>query len=333
MKNRPKVQHYVTASYLHKFTTGAGRKAMLYVYERNKSNPFRQKPEQAARATNCYSVKREDGTWDDSIENLLGDVESTAVPLIERLSAHDFSPSWNDRVSIAIFIAFQEFRVPWARAQMETLYRGLIDKTLKFTTRVPGGIERDLETMKKRGVATEDIHPQVIREIIEKGKYKINISPGVSLKMMLEQVETVSRFYSQMMWKVLRSTADRPFVTSDNPVVKFVPTNDGFRGVGLVNPNIEIRFPLTKTGCLVISHDHDRVHRIGELRQAGKTSEADSLRDLLPKLTFVTVDKQTVEHINLMAISYAAKHVYSPMRLNYISHWLTGEPEGLRIVV
>jgi hypothetical protein len=111
MKNRPKVQHYVTASYLRRFSTGAGRKALLYVYERSKNDPFRQKPEQAARATNYYSVKRKDGAWDDSIENLLSDVESTALPLIEKLSAQDFVPSWNDRISIAIFIAFQEFRV------------------------------------------------------------------------------------------------------------------------------------------------------------------------------------------------------------------------------
>lgn len=333
MENRPKVQHYVTASYLRKFATGAGRKAMLYVYERDKSEPFRQKPEQTARATNYYSIKKGNGTWDDSIENLLGDVESTAVPLVDKLSSSEFSPSWNDRINIAIFIAFQEFRVPWARAQMDALYRGIIDRTMRFATQVPGAVEHDLYEMEQRGIDTKGVTAAAIREFVKTGKYKINVAPGVSLKMMLHQVETLSRFYSQMMWTVVKPQSDRLFLTSDNPVAKFDPTNNGFRGIGLVNPNVQIRFPLTKTACLAINHDHERVRRIGMLRQAGKTSDADALRDLLPKVIYADINNQAVERINRMTISYAARYVYSPMRLDYIPHWLSGEPEGLRILV
>lgn len=334
MKTRPKGQHYVTAAYLRKFATGSGRRAMLYVYERDRDEPYRQKPERAARVTNYYSIRKEDGSWDDSIEDLLGQVESTAVPLIERLAIADFEPSWNDRINISTFIGFQEFRVPWTRQQMENLYKGLISHMMRFTAAVPGQMEADLERMKAKGIDVKDVTADQLREMIKGGRYEIEVNPAASLMPMLEQVPEVSQIYAQMMWTVLCSREGSLFVTSDNPVVKFDPTyREGFYGIGIMNRYIEIRFPLTRTACLVMTHDHERLQDILELEDAGETVKAGAVRNSLPRTKFVRVGEETAFFINSLTIMHAKTNVYSPTRLDYAPQILKGEPGGIRIHV
>jgi hypothetical protein len=80
---RPVRHHFVTRAYLGGFADGRGQ---LHIYERGKEKPFILTPEKAAWQRNYYTIKRADGTFDDTIECFLNDeVESPAIAVVRKL--------------------------------------------------------------------------------------------------------------------------------------------------------------------------------------------------------------------------------------------------------
>ena len=258
---------------------GAGRHALLYVYERGRAEPFRQKPQQAARETDYYSFHNADGLPDNSIEHLLGIVESDAVPVIRKISSGDTQLTWDERNKLALFIGFQEFRVPWMRRQMEGLYGKLVDFVVRGHVKVPGLLERDMERLIDEGHNLEGVSPQSLREFIERNEYAINVSPQASLTTLVQMAPVVSAYYREMEWTVIKCPDSSVFITSDNPVVKFAPESSQLvYGLGIMNPAIQIWFPLSKTASLVIRHDKDRIQKYDDLVQRGDAAKAAELR-------------------------------------------------------
>ncbi len=333
-KKRTKGQHSVPQSYLRSFATGAGRKAMVYVYERNKPEPFKQKPNQAARETNYYSFRRSDGTWDDGVESLLQMVEGKAVPVLKRMAVDDVHVDWEGRNWVALFIAFQELRVSWTRKNFENVYVQLIRRLTELRASVPGQLERDLETLEREGNSMEGVTPDSLREFLRRGEYRLRISPVFSLATMLEMAPLLFSFYFEMKWTILRAPEGSFFVTSDNPVVKFDPEHrGGFNGIALISPTIEIRVPISKSSCLLITHDCKRQETWHELMKAGKEAEAKELRQAIPPTEYVQVDQHVVDTVNKLTVAYAARFVYSAIKDSGIPPMMTGEPQGVRFEV
>lgn len=331
MKKRPKVQHYVTSSYLKGFTTGAGRRAMLYVHERNRVKPFRQKPKKAARQSNYYSFMKPDGTVEDGVEQLLGLVESEAIPILRKIASNNVQLNWDDRERLALFIAFQELRVPWARQNLEQVYASLVDHVGKFRANIPGLLERDLQELEDRGDSINGVTADSIREFLQKGEYQVEVDSAVSLLTMLQMAPFLHAIYSEMKWVVVRITGNAFFHTSDNPVIKLDPDHrGGFYGIGLASPTIEIRFPLDKNACLVIMQDAARQEKWHELMTSGKTTEASQLRSTIPNIEYQRVNSAAVDVMNSVTIEYATRFVYSMRRDPLISKLLHGEAKALK---
>src|SRR5215471_16176141 len=105
---RPVQHHFVTRAYLEGFTDGNGH---LHIYERGREKPFALVPEKAARQKNYYTVKRQDGKLDDTVEQFLSEeVESPAMKVVRKLADSEAQPSWEERTALARWISFQEMR-------------------------------------------------------------------------------------------------------------------------------------------------------------------------------------------------------------------------------
>jgi hypothetical protein len=75
-----------------------------------------ESPEDLACQRNYYALKKEDGTWDDSIEELIGStVEAPGLPVIQKLASGKTRLTWQERDRVSLLIAFQEMRTPSAR--------------------------------------------------------------------------------------------------------------------------------------------------------------------------------------------------------------------------
>ena len=240
----PKAQHYVTQSYLRGFATGAGKKARLYVYERGRTEPFQQHPERVARQNYYYSFADENGELNHSVEEFLGKIESSAMPVLTRIAAEDFQPTWEERGWLAGFVAMQELRVPWAREGIDEMASQVIKHMTRFIVSTPGKVEQTLERMKADGKKVGPNLAEEIREMVEKDQYDLDIDPRYSLGLMLQMLPEVTQRYMEMKWLIARTTEDRPFITGDNPVVRINPkyTGNFYDHHGINHKNIEIRF-------------------------------------------------------------------------------------------
>lgn len=326
MTNRPKSQHFLAQSYLRGFATGSGRKTILYAYERKKTTPLRQHPSKVARQANYYSVRKPDGSIDDSVEHFLSRVEAEAIPVLRSLASQTMQPGWAERERLAFFIALQELRVPWVRENHQQMYGQMMDWLTKAHARVPGLMERYLKEMEEKGQDLKGVTADSLREFLDRGEYTLTVDPLFSLQIMIKFAPMLYGYYREMKWTVLRAGESHPFVTCDNPVVKIDPTAQG--PIAFMNPHLEIRFPLSRTACLLITHDRDREDRWHALMEAGRQSEAKELRETVPITDFFKVGGNVIEAINTVTIRYAARWVYSPAKNPEIAEMLQRECEA-----
>jgi hypothetical protein len=287
---------------------------------------------QAARQTNYYSFKRPDGVLDDSVESFLARVETDAVPLLRRLASERVQLDWHDRGCVALFIALQELRVPWTRRAFEELYAHLVNQMVRLRADVPGLLERDFEELRESGEGGSSVHAAALREFLKRGEYTVRADPKVSLLTMLQGAPVIHGFLIEMKWTVLCTSVDAPFVTSDNPVVKFDPAYEGgLRGIGLYSPTFRVHFPLTKRAMLVMTHDHAREERWHELVRAGMQAEAKALRETLPVIDYADVQPAEVNTMNRRTLLCTERFAFAPGGNTGIVDLLRGESQAVTI--
>jgi hypothetical protein len=305
----------------------------VYVYERGRDDPYRQHPKKVARQTNYYSFRQPDGTLNDSAEDLLGRVESDALPVLRSLAGGRFQNTWAERERLGLFIALQELRVPWTRKNFENMYGALVDHFAKFRARIPGLLEQDLRELEAEGEALQGVTADNLRAFLDRGKYTINVDPAVSLQSMIQLAPMIGAIYQEMEWRVFRAT-EVAFVTSDNPVAKLNPAAPGFMGnLGLFHPTIEVRFPLSSTSYLVMTHDREREDAWHQLMEAGKKAEASNLRTTVPKLGVLGASRRVVDLLNTLTIAYAVRFVYSSERNTRFTSMLRSQTLAPRLHV
>jgi hypothetical protein len=325
--SRPKAHHFVTQSYLRQFSVGAGKQARINVYERGKMAPWTQHPNKVARRTNYYSVERPDGSYDDSIEEILADIEASAIPVITRLTLQQTQPSVEDRQILGLFIAFQEFRVPGMRRMIEEGYLKMMLKLMDVAAETPGYLERIVEKHPEpKGLSAGEF-----RESIRNGfqGYRLSVDPSQSLAAMVNIAPTVARWYARMRWVILRMPDGVSLYTSDNPVLKRTtnPDKSTFYGnaLGLSNRFIEIWFPISKTTLLSIGHDVEKVQEHDRLLKTGRPEEAATVKQSIrPETYFGAVPIDVATQVNQMIAANCHQYLYSPTRSEEIVNCLRG---------
>ncbi len=327
----PKAQHYVTQSYLRGFATGAGKRARVYVYERGRPEPFQQHPEKVARQNYYYSFADEKGELDHSVEEFLGKIESSAMPVLNRIVLQDFQPSWEERGWLAGLVALQELRVPWAREGIDEMASQMIKHMARFIVSTPGKVEQAVEEMRAEGKEVGPQLPGDIREMVEKDQYDLKIDPRYSLGLILEMLPEITQRYIEMKWLIARTGEGRPFITADNPVVRINPKYSGnfYDHHGIDHKNVEIRFPLNRVTALIIMQDMERLEQWTELMEAGQKEEATKLRDSVPVTSFIHASARLVEAINVPTARYAKRFVYAYAKDDQIPEMMGKGPGGL----
>ena len=148
---------------------------------------------------------------------------------------------------------------------------------------------------------------------------------------MVSTSQAIGNVYTQMVWAVLRSKG-KEFLTSDTPVVRRNRAfKGGFYGGGLMSSGAQVWFPLSKSACLVIRHDVEKMKKFDELLEAGKAKEAETLRDELPPIRGHEVQDALVDAVNLQTILNADRFVYSPYESADVPKLFKGESQNIRI--
>jgi hypothetical protein len=91
-------------------------------------------------------------------------------------------------------------------------------------------------------------------------------------------------------------------------------------------------FPLSKSACIVLTHDKEGQNKYFELLSKGRRKEAEAGRRLLPPIRERDARQPLVDGINHQTITNADRFVFSPFESADIVTKLQGECQNMRIV-
>jgi len=242
---KKKRHHYIPQFYLESFTDPRNE-PYIWVYEKRNPNVRKAKAVNIAFEKHYYSYTLQSGEKDtETLENALADLENRAAPILQKIKNEE-TLSEQEKEVLSYFIAYSMTRVPNYRKNIEKIGEKIIKKSMiilasdreRFKSTIKG---YEKKTGKKTKVPIEDFIKAIMSKEID-----VKTSPEFSLGMMGIAKELAPIFY-RMRWAFLRATDEYRYVTSDNPLYFFDPTNSqkSFNGVGLLNENIEVCFPIS----------------------------------------------------------------------------------------
>jgi hypothetical protein len=289
-----KRQHFVPRAYLAPFVdkkTPFGFEPYLFIYSRQATGPFAQAPKKTAVRSYYYSFDV-DGERDQGVEDMLGRVESAAIPVMRKLNggADPQSLSEEERGSLALLLAYMEVRVPRFRNMVETFTSEVMRDVAMLAASHPEYFERTMREASAAKGLNPPANVEDIRKWVLEGEYELSVNPIVSLRAFLEVAPQIAEMIFSYQWRVLRAPDGFTFFTSDSPVTRISTMKQpSWMGVGWQTPWMEATVPLSPDACLLIS-----LHR-------PEGSEK--------------VDRTTLCEINWRTAAHADEEVYSDRML------------------
>lgn len=243
-------QHTVPKFYLKQFVPD-GEDHVLYRYGLDGANAERVSCRKATTEDHFYSLSREDGTWDTTLEDSLGKIETKVAPMLKRL-LDGRTPTVDDRVGIAFFIALMLYRVTAMRdrAQFEASRILDPDVTLKY-----------LATNRERLIreySVEEVE-EYERRVRENGR-GIDLPRNFHFIDLDRRLQPVAVGIARMSWTIESVKGGQFFITSDNPAYvrrRGHPRDPGPVGFGRGDLHAEMYFPLSHRSLLVARHVGD----------------------------------------------------------------------------
>lgn len=279
-----KRHHYIPRFYLYGFVD-PHNEPYVWVYEKGNEKIIKSTSKDIAVKKHYFSFLTLDGERDsDTLENIISGLESN-TPSVFKNIVEEKSLREEDKIYFATFLALMMVRVPNFRKNVENATGESIKKiniiqasNKKFFEDMIRQFEKD--TGKKINMSIEEF-----RKWILDGKYNIKVNPQFSLAMIISFVNELSHIFLGMKWTFIKSTEEYKFLTGDNPLFYCDPTHDpnSFYGVGLLNKNVEVTFPISKDLALFASWKGETGHIQGK----NKIVKEINRRTVLSALRFV----------------------------------------------
>jgi len=246
--------HFVPAFYLKGFAESV-HDSLVWVYGKGSNKIFCDKPENVGLEKHYHTLASPDGTKDtNTIDDYFCHVwEGPTAKIIESIKAGNF-PAGDDRRFLASFLGLSFTRSPNHRANVERVVTHLAKTVAQFSA---ANSEHFAQTLRKyehdMGEKLTD-DPEDLCKFMLEGEYNLSMRPELYLKMFVGHGVRLGLVIEKMKWVFVRATDRFRFLTSDNPFFFHDPSVDTqsfYRGVGLLNENVEVSFPISKDLTLV----------------------------------------------------------------------------------
>lgn len=246
-----KRHHAVPQFYLRRFT---GEDGFLWLHDLDAAKAVRVRTDDALVEKYLYAPEIGDDPHDDAIEKMFAQhVEGPAAEPIGRLIEPGEEISDEDRGRIAIFLAFQEVRVPRMRDTVQKFMSEVGTRILSIAVEHPEHIQRTLEEA-EAPVSDEELEKMV--EAVRSGGIDVQATKIPWLSSMAIATEIADLIY-RLPWTLIDAPRGVEFLTSDAPLVKVLTDRavpSLFAG-GWLSPSAETTFALSPGTCLAIRPD------------------------------------------------------------------------------
>ena len=247
-----KRHHQVPRFVLERFASPLTGK--VWNYDKQAGRVWPASLEDTACERHLYSVTMDDGQHNTDIEDAISRIENVAAPLSEQiLSGEELSgQGWNNFASFVaiMYVRTNAFRRLYAELhgniKMMREYRVASDDSL---------FESQMERFQAdRGKISDDQKQELRSTMLDPSNYIFLVDREYTIKA-LGYHDQLAPLLSSMEWTIMIAPkGDWRFITSDNPVVQWVPPqhHHPFRGTGgFRNRHAEVIFPLSPDQCWV----------------------------------------------------------------------------------
>jgi len=218
-------------------------------------------PEAAQRMRKVLGVEHVDISnvkeYPDMIEDLLGESETLAAPIIRKLIAREQIFD-TEKIELSTFIALMYTRNPafhnFATKMEQQMMEESIQKVFSEKESLRITYDKILEEGSDMKVSLDDVF-----KFVEEKRYKIGIPKELNIQAMLIGASIIDRILYKKTWLILEAPNDSSFITNNNPVFIDHPIADekGPFAVGFETPGAKVFFPLSRE-CLLIMMDTPR---------------------------------------------------------------------------
>ncbi|MCM1941800.1 DUF4238 domain-containing protein [Streptomyces sp. G3] len=202
-----------------------------------------------------YSMQDENGQRDDTIENLLADLEDQAARVIEKIvTEHVWPLPLDDRAVLGEWVAAQTARIPAARQANNEI----ADQLLKIEIAAGGKpeVRRRLEAKGDGPVSDEEVEA-AWAELTDFSSYYLELPVNDHLLRMAEAMTVAYRWIMVRSWQLCRFER-RTLLLSDHPVTLLRDeTGPAWSGVGLANA-AAIMVPIDRRAAIIMTAPGDR---------------------------------------------------------------------------
>jgi len=249
-------QHYVPSFLIARWATPQNRKGTLTQLNVTSAVIASRKAGKVATEPELYTIDADTPSPDRSIEGLLGLFETNAADPIKNLASIPTTISDDDRLTIAMFLAFQQGRTPAGLAQHLRVAQMAVEASLhKFfgdrqqvAVYVRAHIDPNADDEDVKTWATSEI------KAFKSGARFIEMPPEAPFQAMLKSVTPVASTVALLDWTLLES-AGGEFITNDRGLAMHDPDLRSAQGHAWESsPRAETTFPVAPNACLKLNH-------------------------------------------------------------------------------
>lgn len=293
---KKKRHHYIPRFYLNGFID-PDNEPYIWVYQKGEEQIIKSTATDIALEKHFYTFTTSEGSKDsETFENMLSEIEGQAAAVFNKIKKYEVLNE-EDRVALSIFLAFMLTRVPHFR---DNVVKTSVDFFKRLNQMMASNDElfrKYIKTVEEDTGSKMDVPVEELQKVFKEGEYNIIPPPEFSLQQV--NAEFAPIFYD-MTWLFLKATESYNFLSCDNPLVYFDPTHDRRSpyGVGLLNKNIEVTFPITKDIAFHGTWQKDR------------------------KINYLQSNNEMIKIINRRTVMSAARFVYCSKKSRVIQEFI-----------
>jgi hypothetical protein len=253
---RKKRHHYIPQFYLRGFASQEPtdrRKPRLWVRDAHSGLVAQRTPEQIAVEIGYYAIETDQGIDFDTLENELAKMEDQAACALREMLGRPVGNRGSIPIEVEIFVAWLGCRIPWLRRivveswpkHVEDMAWGKVDVAddPDFTVLI-----KDLTSSEAQRLPLN-----AALDAIRSGRWVAQLEQNQIIDMMRFQHWYFGRHrFPNLFWTILTAPTGDHFITSDRPVVWYVPERGWADSLAaLKHPDVELTVPLDARTALL----------------------------------------------------------------------------------
>lgn len=288
-----KRQHYVPKFLLRRFAIDAtNKKSLVWRLDKKTGKPERVNPVNEVVIGRYYRIVLDDGTVDDTADELLDRIETMATEVIVRMGADDYVPLAEDVFRLILFIVTLKNRTPQAREALRETDEQMAEMWLEVML---SDREHYHRVRRKDGRGEAEVEAERLKALDElrAGRIGMESGPDREVALMFTALEKTSEMLFENIAFVrfrVPQLSKAAFVLSDHPVSHYDPTpKTPEAGASFMSSDNSLTFvPLDPTfGLLLVQ------------------GQPQTWKD-------IEVSNEDVDELNLLTYAWAREAIYGP---------------------